>query len=146
MHSRHRSFMSCANVGASGFCHPPLRLEFGEHTLPRRRVEIHVKRDTTMISAGWNGMEWTALDWTGLEWTGRCWTCVWCCGRHTAWWYAACWMLLPCAAICATGAPRDMLISLVLLWTFFEHWKLQRLKVFHTYTLWQGLIPGSLAP
>ena len=66
MHSRHRSFMSCANVGASGFCHPPLRLEFGEHTLPRRRVEIHVKRDTTMISAGWNGMEWTGLEWNGL--------------------------------------------------------------------------------
>ena len=62
MNSRHRSFMSCANVGASGYCHPPLRLEFGEHTLPRKRVEIHVKRGTIICCNGaWNGMEWSAL-------------------------------------------------------------------------------------
>ena len=70
MNSWHRSFMSCANVGASGYCHPPLRLEFGEHTLPRKRVEIHVKRGTIICcNAGWNGMDWTGLEWTGMEWS-----------------------------------------------------------------------------
>ena len=67
MNSRHRGFMSCANVGASGLCHPPLRLEFGEHTLPRKRVEIHVKRGTMICcNAGWNGMEWNGMEWSVL--------------------------------------------------------------------------------
>ena len=70
MNSWHRGFMSCANVGASGLCHPPLRLEFGEHTLPRKRVEIHVKRGTIICcNAGWNGIDWTGMEWNGMEWS-----------------------------------------------------------------------------
>ena len=41
-------------------------------------------------------------------------------------------MMLPCAAVCATDAAEDMSNAVVLLWKCIYHWKLQRLKVFHT--------------
>ena len=39
-------------------------------------------------------------------------------------------MLLPCAAMCATVAPRDLLISMVSVWNFFLTLEIAKVKIF----------------